>query len=290
MTVGQTVSAVIAKIAPSSPPVRLLDLLVEVADAGSDLERLEWAEALLPRVTVRLRRLVQEERDSGRDTDFVFNASDDRFIQGSCFIEPCDSDSLRDAKQRRVKSQVIASQLRSLAFDEFELLCCKVLELVGAHLVRKTRRTRDQGIDFYARLSLGDLSSDVFPFRRFQDSLHIWILGQAKHYPGGRVSSAEIRELLGSVHLARAKEFASGTGSFNDLAARSCDPLMALFVTSGEFSRDARSLAQRSGIVVKDLVDLSTLLADKRAVGEDRALVDWLTGRFGNGNPAGSWM
>jgi hypothetical protein len=96
------------------------------------------------------------------------------------------------------------------------------------------------------------------------------------------VSSTEIRELVGSINLARFKEYASTTELMKSLPLRSCDPVFALFLTTGTYSRDAVNLAKGSGVVVKDIGDVCSLLADNR-VGVDgnglpsrQALLDWI--------------
>ena len=48
------------------------------------------------------------------------------------------------------------------------------------------------------------------------------------------------------------------------LPLRSCDPVFALFLTTGTFSRDAVKLANGSGVIIKDLDDICSLLADNR--------------------------
>ena len=91
----------------------------------------------------------------------------------------------------------------------------------------------------------------------------IAIAGQAKHYPNRSVSSPEIRELVGSIQLARARAFAGNENLFPDMQPRVTDPVVALFITSGGYTRDALLLAMASGVVVKRGVDIANLLADE---------------------------
>jgi hypothetical protein len=46
------------------------------------------------------------------------------------------------------------------------------------------------------------------------------------------------------------------------LPLRSCDPVFALFLTTGSFSRDAVTLANGSGVVIEDIGNICSLLAD----------------------------
>jgi hypothetical protein len=142
--------------------------------------------------------------------------------------------------------------------------------LLGARQTHLTQRSRDHGIDFYGRLVLGDLDTSKVPFLRFADALQVWIVGQAKHYVGHKVSAPEIRNLVGSINLARFKEYASETDLVEGLRLRSCDPVFALFLTTGTFSRDADRLACRSGVVLKDVGELARLLVDKMVIDCDQ--------------------
>ena len=60
----------------------------------------------------------------------------------------------------------------------------------------------------------------------------VWLVGQSKHYPNTRISTAEIRELVGSVELARAKVFAGSTNPLDELRVRLCDTIIYLFFTT----------------------------------------------------------
>jgi Restriction endonuclease len=188
-----------------------------------------------------------------------------------------------------LRSQISVSLIQALTPDLFEDLCVGVLSLLGARDYSGTKRTRDQGIDFYGRLVISDLDPNTSPFFRITDHLSVWLVGQAKHYPDGRVSSAEIRDLVGSINLARFKEYASTTDLMKSLPLRSCDPVFALFLTTGTFSRDAIKLATGSGVIVKDLDDICSLLADNRVgldpngqISRDITL-NWITQQRPNG-------
>lgn len=259
------------RVAIDSGPRRVKDILYDIlVPSTSPLQATEDAERYAPRVINKLTKELDDLRRAGHDPWFDFNSSAPDCIQGPCFIEPRDPIELRTAKARRSKSLPMVRLIQGIDWNSFEVLCAKVLALIGAHKAKCTKRSRDQGIDYFGQLDLGHLTGRDFPFVRFQDRLCVWLVGQAKHYPQSKVSSTEIRELVGSIQLARFKEYASATDLYNELPLRSCDPVFALFMTTGEFSRDALALAKDSGVMCKDVYAMAKLLVDN-GVGLDVA-------------------
>ena len=258
------IAAIRSRLALDAPPRSIQNLAEEVLQVDhSNLNAFELAAQYAPRLKTRLTRLRQEQIEAGIDPWFDFNSSSPHHIQGPCFVEPRDLPEVKAIKQNRLRAQPMRSVLESLSFEEFETVCVATLSLLGARDCHLTKRTRDQGIDFFGQLFLGDLEPTGFPFVRFQDDLKLWIIGQAKHYVGGKVSTPEIRNLVGSVNLARFKEYASTTELMSELPMRSCDPVLVLFLTTGTFTRDAKRLALNSGAILKDVGDLSKFLADR---------------------------
>ena len=92
--------------------------------------------------------------------------------------------------------------------------------------------------------------------------MKVWLVGQAKHYDASQVSTKDIRELVGSVSLARTKTYAGSKDPLARLQMRSCDPVVYLFFTTGRISRDARDLLQKAGVVGMDGGQLAIFLAD----------------------------
>lgn len=247
------------------------------------LEVLDEAERVEPRVIQWLQRGIADSLAAGQTPRLIFNPSSPVHVQGPFFVEPSDPDHVKDAKRRRMSSSAILDWLKKLTPGLFESLSANVLRLIGARHFRQTRRSKDQGIDFYGRLVLEDLEREKFPFLKFQHNMEMWLLGQAKHYPEGTVSAPEVRELVGAVVLARARAFATHEALFPDLRPRVADPLVALFLTTGTFTRDAQMLAQSSGVVLKAGEDIANLLSDEGIgfVGTDdtfdeSAATEWL--------------
>ncbi|GAI46185.1 unnamed protein product, partial [marine sediment metagenome] len=153
--------------------------------------------------------------------------------------------------------------LRELSPHEFEVLCRNVLKILGARNVRLTKQTKDEGIDFYGRLSVADLIQPFSAFRPFESFLEIWLVGQAKHYRTVKVATPDLRELVGSVNLATARTFADlDPNKYADLQIRVADPVFMLFFTTGKISIDGWQLITKSGIVAMDGEMLAAFLAD----------------------------
>ncbi|SMX81870.1 hypothetical protein BSP239C_01428 [Brevibacterium sp. 239c] len=88
------------------------------------------------------------------------------------------------------------------------------------------------------------------------------MVGQAKHYQKTKVSTPDLRELVGSVQLARAKAFADDGRALQGLDLRACDPVFYLFFTTGTITLDGYKLLKASGVVSMDGAQLAAFLAD----------------------------
>lgn len=262
-----------------APPVRIAELVEayltkEVGPAGAT----EQVEAYARRVAVVMAREYEDSITSRKDPWFSYNSSSPDYVQGLCYAEPRDPGPIRAAKANRLGVLPFKTALQGLSFSQFEDVCAAALSLLGAREFRVTERTRDQGIDFYGYVLVGDLEGSAIPFFKFTDNMKLWLVGQAKHYVGGKVQAPELRNLVGSLNLARHKEYSSSTSLTTGLHLRSGDPAFALFLTSGTYTRDAVSLAQSSGVVTKDIDDIAKLLADRavgRAATGPEALAEW---------------
>ena len=131
----------------------------------------------------------------------------DRSVIGSCFVEVDDPPEIIEAKQRRLQIGSLLNKIRSLSFEEFEVFGSKVLRELGASVIRVTPRANDQGIDFYGVLSVGEASEIPRGLSRLAHDLTLRFAGQAKHYPTRTVEPNAIRELIGSISLARFKVY-----------------------------------------------------------------------------------
>lgn len=183
-------------------------------------------------------------------------------VQGSCFVEPTDSREIAGAKRRRLHIEPLLDQIRSLTFQQFEVFGAGVLRELGAKIVRVTPHSDDQGIDFYGLLSLGQNLDLPEPFGKLAHDVTLRFAGQAKHYPNNPIGPALMRELIGSIALARYKVFTTDKDLFDDLQLLPFNPLVSLFFTTGRFTRGALELADKAGVIARSGEQLAVFLAD----------------------------
>lgn len=266
----QIAEEILTTISLDEPPRALDEVIQEVVtrlvDKNAD------ANDLATRWHKQIREYIRAHWDecfeNGRQPRIAFNSSSDYMIQGPCYIEPgIDSESIKEQKRQRLHWLNYYEALKDLTAREFEILCKRTLALLGVTDPYLTRYTGDEGIDFFGRLSLGDLLGHGPLYPRFESSLEVWLLGQAKHYKKIKVATPDLRELVGAVNLGRAHIFGgSDEEKYRDLRIRVCDPVFMLFFTTGEISVDGWRLSRRSGVIAMDGEMLAAFLADK-AVG-----------------------
>lgn len=122
-------------------------------------------------------------------------------------------------------------------------------------------RSGDQGIDFYGRLNFEGRLKQIYMLPSIDRRLRVWLIGQAKHYKSAKVSTPDVRELVGSIELARSRIHAGSRG-LTGLEIAPCDPIFYLFFTTGEISRDGWQLLERSGAIGLDGRMVASFLAD----------------------------
>ncbi|WP_168916538.1 restriction endonuclease [Microcella flavibacter] len=255
-----------ATISLAEPPTRVVDLIAGVMIIEHSFtpdEAAEFAEQRLDGVKRGLESILDVATPSGTFARFAFNSSSDEHLQGSCFVPPEEEGTpIADAKRRRLDFDEYGAFLRGLNWRQFEACCRGILALLGCKDPRLTASANDQGIDFFGRLSLEgrlDISSHLpSPDRR----LEVWMVGQAKHYSKTRVSTPDLRELVGSVELARTGAVADDGRALQGFEPRVCDPVFYLFLTTGSISADGLRLLAASGVVGLDTGHIATLLTD----------------------------
>lgn len=217
-----------------------------------------WARNFLERA----RRHLNGAIENGEFQAFAFNSKNEDYIQGSCFCEPSDSQRIREAKLRRANTLRLYEAIKARTADDLELLCVKLLGLLGVDDPRGTPRSGDGGVDFYGYANFGYvLKEEILPAGS-EKHMRVWFIGQAKHYEETQVSTKDIREIVGSVELARAKLFAGSNDPMAKFKAKLCEPVFSLFVTTGRFSRDSKDLMKKSGVIPMDGPQLGQFLAD----------------------------
>ena len=117
-------------------------------------------------------------------------------------------------------------------------------------------------MDFFGRVPFGEIMKPSAIGNGAERQLKLCLVGQAKNYSSSQVSTKDIRELVGSVNLARSKTYAGSIDPLARLDMRTCDPVFFLFCTTGKLSRDAWDLLSKSGVVAMDGAQLAVFLAD----------------------------
>ena len=137
-----------------------------------------------------------------------------------------------------------------------------MLASFGVDLPNVSEGSGDQGVDFYGHAGFGELIADTTLPGSVEEPIRVWIIGQAKRYLETKVSTADLRELVGSVELSRAKVHSGKRDPLQNLKVRLCDPIFYMLVTSGDFTGGSRELIEKSGIIAMDGVQLCQFLAD----------------------------
>jgi hypothetical protein len=218
----------------------------------------QWAEGYL----VYLRRELDAAAQQSRPIRFAINSSSEYLIQGACFIEPNDPPDIQAAKRNRLYYLHHLEWLRGLSPEAFECVCRGVITMMGAIDARMTPRSGDQGIDFYGKLQLRDRLGGSYVLGGVDQKLSVWLIGQAKHYASIRVATPDLRELVGSVELARTRSFAGSGMGLEELQILACDPVFYLFFTTGEISRDGWDLIYKTGMIGLNGEMIAAFLAD----------------------------
>lgn len=218
----------------------------------------EW----LPLFRTRLYRLHTDAAEGPYVICFTFSAANESYIQGSCYALKSDTEEVRRDKKRRANALPMLAALRALSDRDFKFLCGLVLKKFGVAEPNVTRGSGDQGLDFYGQAPFGSLIAKTTLPNTVEQAIRVWIIGQAKRYIKTKVTTAALRELVGSVELSRSGVHASPEDPLKNLNVRLCDPIFYMMITSGEFTRGSAALISRSGVIGMDGLQLCLFLAD----------------------------
>ncbi len=187
----------------------------------------------------------------------------DSEVGGAGRPNPSDDETVQLAKLGRRQVAAILERMRSLTPDEFEQFGAALVKSFGATISEKTRQTGDQGIDFVGTARIGDLLDKPRSIMKLVHEMQIDFIGQAKHYPKRTIQPSIVRELVGSLELARSRHFSSEKFALlEDLSLRSFSPVFALLITTGRLSAGAKTVAEKAGIIARSGDQLATYLAD----------------------------
>lgn len=156
-------------------------------------------------------------------------------------------------RQKLPKEIRFQDSLHKTTPDEFEKLAAVVLKILGCTEVFSTPSSHDQGLDAFGYLAL------VEPTPYGITHGLTW-LAQAKHYRATRVSTRDVRELVGSKELLVAKVFSTVDERYKQLRLRVYAPTAVALITTEEIPTTVRRLADGAGVFVFAASDLYYLL------------------------------
>jgi hypothetical protein len=153
--------------------------------------------------------------------------------------------------------------------EEFEKLAAIILKVIGCTEVFSTPLSHDQGIDAFGYRSLVDPT----PYGVIHGLT--WI-AQAKHYLSTRVSTSDVRGLVGSKELLITRVFSTVGERYKELRLRPFAPIAVALVTTEEVPTTVRRLADGAGMFVFASSDLFHILGPslkKHTLSGIRALI-----------------
>jgi hypothetical protein len=264
-----------ARIKIDAAPRETIEWLTEIIaeegwrdNSASDRERAEEWDTAFQKY---LREQLSDFGRLGRFSPFSFNSSADNQIQGAAFIEPADSDHLKEEKRLRSLYSSYVTALAEITPRELELLCAGLLSLIKADSPQVTRFTADKGVDFFGRLHFEHHISPKDFFASWHRQLNAWIVGQAKHYVDGTVSTPALRDLAGTVTLLKGP--LADRRPYPSLILRACEPVFHMLVTTGRLSNEVWKEIERSGAIGIDGEMLASFLAS-HAIGYSNGAFD----------------
>ncbi|WP_197073537.1 restriction endonuclease [Frigoribacterium sp. MEB024] len=253
----------ISAFAADAPPRLLHEVVAEVmftAGHATDFdEALELADPLLGEIRALVIEYQADSERRGLTWQFELYGSNDEYLRGASAADPTLSEAERQTRARRAHARTIRTTLTSLTAPEFEIACTGILRIMGCADPHTSSQGNDGGIDFYGRLELEGRLDNFSTYGGFDRRVGLWLIGQAKHYPTRNIQTAHIRELVGSVELARTK---GAIHTWPGLHLRPFDAVIQVFFTTGDFSSGSNKLIDNSGLVAMNGDQLATFLAD----------------------------
>lgn len=188
--------------------------------------RSEYAEEISAHVAEHLRERIANARADGHIVGVEI--SEDSFARAS-----------------RADLATTSNAMLALTPSEFEELCASILRALGGTAM-VSGSSGDGGIDF----SCFDLNfwPQNFPA---PPSLNVVVIGQAKRYSTGMISTTKLREFAGAASLRQHEMQASGKFSARQ-------PIIYAFWTTASFEESARNFARRLGIWILDGITMAT--------------------------------
>jgi hypothetical protein len=266
MTPKAIVNALEARFGVTGAPRQVRDAIEkELLEIGVDpATGAEQIDQLRNKVIAEIVRRRDERESMGEIAILHIRGTQDEIVFGSSFVFSDDADQIKQAKLNRVSVDEIYAYIRSLTFAQFERFGRSVLRELGCTTAKVTPHAGDQGIDFYGDLNVGSLVGADPAILKLMHETRVILVGQAKHYPNTVIGPAIVRELVGALSLSRTYTYSrDDLDLLDDVQLRPFSPVLALLFTTGSFTKGARHLATRAGLIAFSGWQLAVFLADK---------------------------
>ncbi|MDP1962782.1 MAG: restriction endonuclease, partial [Reyranella sp.] len=254
MTPKLIVDAIEARTGVTGKPCQVRDAIErELLDKfkTTAAQAAEKSYQLYNKVVSEIARRKDEREAAGEIAVLHLRGSKSEILYGSSFVFFDDSDVIRTSKLNRISVDEIYYTIRNLSFAQFELFGRCILRELGCHVSQLTPQSGDQGIDFYGELTVGNLLKFDPAIVKLMHDTRIVIVGQAKHYPGRTIGPATIRELVGALSLSKTNTYTKDKLDLLDgVRLKPFSPLLAMLFSTGDFTKGARTLAERAGLIV----------------------------------------
>jgi hypothetical protein len=284
MTPREIVDALKKRINPDSPMESLGGCIEKILHEDFELSKAQAADIQESKTKQSVKLIEREiDRDLSLGIPPALHLSDNKkYIGGSCKIALSDPPETAKLKQGRKEKDAALIEIKALTPKEFEIFCFKILKELGCTHSEVTKLSADQGVDFIGQLNLGKFLGLPSAFYKLVHDIELFIIGQAKHYPSARLGPTIIREVLGSVQLAKHELFYSSDSPLENFNIKPYSPVMSMIFTTGDFTKNAEVLAKKTGTIIKNGQQLATFLTE-RGIGIDsnsqfsrQLFKDWL--------------
>ena len=266
MTQKAVVNALEAHLGMTGAPCQITDAIERILlqNGFSAASAAEKTHQIRQKIVLEIVRRRETREGMGELAVLHLKGQNNEIICGSSFVLETDSEAIRQSKLNRLTAGTIYSHIRGLSFQQFETFGRSVLRELGCQTAKVTAHAGDQGIDFYGELSVGGILGADPAILKLVHETRFVLVGQAKHYPQNAVGPATVRELVGALSLSRTYTFSSDDiDLLDDVHLRPFSPVMALLFSTGEFTKGARHLAKKAGLIAFSGWQLAVLLADK---------------------------
>lgn len=146
--------------------------------------------------------------------------------------------------------------LHEMEPSEFERLSAVILRILGCRRVFFTPNSHDQGIDAFGYQTIVRTTP-------YGIAHHLTWIAQAKHYRATAITTANVRELVGSKELLAARVFSTVEKRYKDLQLKRYAPTAIALVTTEEVPSTVRRLAEGAGVFVFAAFDLFHILSPR---------------------------